>query len=450
MLLIKKGTVITPDVIFDGDVLIDGEKIVEIGSTIKKKNVKTIDAKGKLVFPGGIDTSTHISQMKGPFECVDSFKDATMKGAIGGTTTILNYVFPIRGSYKKAINENLKKAENNSAVDYSFHLAITNYSERGINELENIVSMGITSFICYYGTSGMYLSLGELYSIFKAVKKSGGIVGVFTGNGSILEKRSKEGLKEGKKGIELFLYSYPEDIEGLTSYSILSLAKKIDVPIFLINTSSIDTLEKIKLFKDFGLKVYSDTPLHYLLFSKNRYEKSDFLKYVTIPPLKSEKHIEYLWQGIKSGDLDLISSDHIFVNEENQKKILEETPQKLYGGIPGIRNRIETLFSEGVLKRKLSLNEFVKLISTNGAKIFGLYPKKGVIAPGSDADIVILNPETEWTLKDDSIYKNSPYKNMKIKGKIEKVILRGEIIVDGDKYISKELKGKFIPRNREQ
>ncbi len=447
MLLIKKGTVITPDVIFSGDVLIDGEKIVEIGTSIKKKNIKTIDAKGKLVFPGGVDTSTHIAQMKGPFECIDSFKEATINGAIGGTTTVLNYVFPIRGSYKKAINENLKKAENNSATDFSFHLAITNYSERGLNELENIVSMGITSFICYYSNSGMFLSLGELYSILKGVKKCGGIVGVFIGNGSILEKRSKEGLKNNLDGIKLFIYSHPEYIEGLMAYSILTLAKKIDVPIFLINTSSIDTLEKIKLFKDFGLKVFSDTPLHYLLFNSKKYEEKDFLKFITIPPLKSESNVEYLWKSIKTKDIDFISSDHMFIDENAQKKIFEESPQKLSGGLPGIRNRIEAFFSEGVVSRKISLNEFVKLISTNGAKTFGLYPQKGTIAPGSDADIVIFNPETEWTYKDEKSYKNSPYQGMKLKGKVEKVILRGEVIVDEGKFVSKELKGKLISRN---
>ncbi len=447
MLLIKKGTIVTSENVFVGDVLIDGEKIVEVGNTIKKKNVKTINAKGKYVLPGGIDSSVHISQKKGPFACKDSFKEGTLEAALGGTTTILNYVFPIRGSYKKAINENKENAENNAAVDYSFHLAITNYSERGLNELENIMSMGITSFICYYTGSGMFLSFGELYSIFNGIKKCGGIVGVYIGNGSLLEKRSKEAIKKGLKGIEHFLYSYPEDVEGFLAYSILSLAKMVDIPIFLINVSTRNSLEKIKLFKDIGLNAYSDVPIHYLIFDSKKYEEKDFLKFVALPPLRNESQSQYLWNNLKTSKIDFISSDHIFVDENEQKKILESSPQKLFGGIPGVRNRLEIFFSEGVKKRGIPITEMVKLTSTNIAKTFGLFPQKGTISPNSDADIVILDPEKEWSFEKSKTYPGSPYENFKVTGKIEKVILRGEIIVEDGKYVSGKLSGKFISRH---
>jgi len=452
MPIIKNGLIVTGDQVFPGDLLIKNGKVVEIGTGFTKISKDILDAKGKYVLPGGIDAAVHFNQDRFNTTTTDDFESGTKAAAMGGTTTVLSYALSQKSYYKKGLEAWLRKSEGKSAVDYGFHLVLTNYNERSLNDIPAIMQKGVTSFICYFNNRAMALSVGHMYKILEAVSKENGIVGIHVGSGSLTEIMEKQKINEGRQGAKSHSQCRPPQAEASAADMVLALAEMTQSAVFILHLSSAHALEKLKIFRDRGHPVYGETCPHYLILSDDRLSDDDFnsARYVCSPPLRSAWHMESLWRGIISGDIHFISSDHLPFNFDSQKSLGKRDFRKIPSGMPGIEDRFSLMYGCGVAPGKISLTRMVQLLSSNPAKLFGLFPTKGTIAPGSDADLVILDPERKTKISSKTHHMNvdyNPYEGMELPGAVEHVFLRGNYIVKSGKFIGRSGDGQFLKRS---
>jgi dihydropyrimidinase len=453
--LIKNGTIITAVDQYTGDVLIDGEKIAVIGTSldIPAANVdKVIDAAGKYVLPGGIDVHTHMDMPFGGATSADDFETGTRAAAFGGTTTIVDFAIQYRGqTLHHAWEEWAKKAEGKAVVDYGFHMIITDLNDQVEGEMDALVTQGITSFKMFMAYPGVFMS--DDGSIFKALLrtgKNGGTICMHAENGGVIDVLVQRALAEGRTAPKYHALTRPARAEAEATHRAIALAEMADVPIYIVHLSAAEALEMVTEARDRGLPAFAETCPQYLFLSYDDYEEPDFggSKYVMSPPLRDRAKQDHLWRGLAFNDLQCISTDHCpFCMKE--KRLGENDFSKIPNGAPGVETRMSLVYDGGVRPGRISLNRFVELTSTSPAKIFGLFPRKGTIAPGSDADIVVFDPNRTVTLAAKTLHMNcdyNPYEGRQVTGATDTVLSRGALVIENGAFVGRKGAGSFLKR----
>ncbi len=449
MLVIKNGKIATASEIFEADIGIEDGKIVAIARDLKGEEV--IDAGGKIVMPGMIDGHTHMAMpFMGTFSS-DDFETGTKAAAFGGVTTIINFAIQEKGKgLKDAIEVEDSKAKGKAFIDYAFHVAITDMREDVLAEIPEVMKNGVTSFKLFMTYEGLMVTDDVLLEVLDVVTKNGGLVGVHAENYYIIKFLTKRLLAEGKTDPIYHAYSRPNCCEEEAVNRACIITQIVNGRLYVVHLSTAEGLERIEEFQKRGVRVYAETCPQYLLLDEELYKEPDFggAKYVMSPPLRREKDRRALWDGIRRGTIQLIGSDHCPFFME-QKEMGKDDFTKIPNGAPGVETTLPLLFSEGVVKGRITLNRLVEVFSTNPAKLYGMYPKKGTIAIGSDADIVILDPKKEVTLSVDMLHQNvdyTPYEGWKVKGYPVVTIVRGKVVCEEGEFYGEKGYGEFVPR----
>ena len=449
-ILIKNGTIVSSETIIKSDLLIEGGKITRIEKDINFKADKEIDANGFYVFSGAIDPHVHMHLPTPAGYSSDDFYTGTKAALIGGTTTIIDFVTPQKGeSLINALNKRKKEAEN-SLIDYSFHVSPIEWHKNTEKEINEIIEEGINSFKVYMAyKNAIGLDDNDLQKVIKSVKKAGGMLTVHAETGDEIEELRDGFFKAGNIEPNYHPLSRPNKTEAEAVKKVIEFAKKEDCPLYIVHVSAKESLKYINAAQQAGQKVFAETCPHYLLLNDEKYE-GDFNKvaaYVLSPPLRKKKDNDALWQSIVDEVIMTVGTDHCpFSFEQKQKGISDF--RKIPNGAGGVEHRLELLYTYGVLENKISINKFVELVSTNPAKIFGLYPKKGKIEIGADADIIIWNPKKEKVISVNNHIQNTDlniFEGIKVKGRAEFVIFKGNIAVENGKF-RKTTKGEFLKR----
>ncbi len=457
-LLIKNGTIVTAADTFVSDIFIDDSHILWIGlpSPVGEESFKAdtiIDASGKYVIPGGIDVHTHLDMPLGDISSVDDFETGTIAAACGGTTTIVDYAAQSQGeSMEQGLETWLKKAEGKAVIDYGFHMTLSEFTDRTLQDMERMVALGVPSFKVFTAYPDR-LMLDDA-SIFKVLKKSqelGALVCAHAENGHVIDVLVREALAAGYTKPKYHALTRPSAGEGEAANRLIILAELADAQLYIVHVSCCEALQHIVEAQNRGFPVYAETCPQYLFLSAENYERILFegAKYVMSPPLREKHHQECLWQGIQGRAITSIGTDHCPFYFNGQKDRGKNDFTKIPNGAPGIETRLSLLYTGGVCTGRISLNHFVDLVSTSPAQLFGLYPQKGTIAPGSDADLVIFDPMVETpisTVTHHSCVDYSLYEGMRVKGMPEIVIFRGTVIVQDGQFIGTPGEGLFIKR----
>ena len=456
-LLIKNGTIVTATDQYKGDVFVDGEKISVIGTSLAMPADRTIDATGKYLFPGGIDVHTHLDMPFGGSMSSDDFETGTIAAAYGGTTTVVDFAIQYHGqTLHHAWETWMKKAEGKAAIDYGFHMIITELNDQVELQMDELVSQGVTSFKLFMAYPGVFML--DDASIFKALLRTGnngGTICMHAENGGVIDVLVKKALAEGKTAPKYHALTRPARAEAEATHRAIALAEIAGVPIYIVHLSAPEALEMVTEARDRGLPAYAETCPQYLFLSYDNYEEPGFAgaKYVMSPPLRPKDAQDRLWRGLAGNDLQAISTDHCPFCMKEQKVLGEHDFSKIPNGAPGVETRMSLVYDGGVRTGKISLNRFVELTSTSPAKIFGLFPRKGTIAPGSDADIVVFDPEKKLTLGAKTLHMRcdyNPYEGREVTGATDTVISRGKVVIDAGKFTGKAGAGSFLKRDPRQ
>ena len=453
-LLIKNGRIITVEQDYVADIFIEKDKINTIGLSLNINADKVIDAKGKYVIPGGIDVHTHLDMPFGGTTSSDDFETGTIGAAFGGTTSLIDFAIQPKG---KSMREGLdiwhKKAEGKATIDYSFHMIITDLPDERISEMDDMVAEGVTSFKLFLAYPNVLMvDDATIYKALKQTAKNGGLVCMHAENGMVIDDIVKETVAKGNLSPLYHALSRPAAAEGESTNRAIALAEMAGTPIYIVHLTCNDALEKVVNARDKGLPAYAETCPQYLYLSLEDISKPEFegAKYVFSPPVREKWNQEKLWGALQKNDLQVVSTDHCPFNFKGQKELGRENFTKIPNGGPGLENRLHLMYQGGVNEKRFSLNRWVELTSTNPAKIFGMYPRKGTIAPGSDADIVIWDPEKELVISAKTHHMRvdySMFEGKKVKGDADIVISRGEVIVENKKFLGRAGRGNFVKRN---
>jgi dihydropyrimidinase len=453
-LLIKNGRIITATDDYTADIFILGESVHSIGHDLQVKADKEIDAAGKLVFPGGIDPHVHLDMpFMGTFSS-DSYETGTRAALFGGTTTVIDFILQKQGnSLHDALTEWKGRSDGNCVGDYSFHMAVTDFNENTRKEIADLVQKeGITSFKTFMAYKGaLMIDDRQMIGLMEEVKKQGGLINVHATNGDMIDYLIAKHRAEGKLSPLYHYLSQPEVTEAEATERFVDMSNYTGCPGYIVHLTCEGSLNAIRNATRRNQKVFVETCIQYLLLDASLYEKNfEGAKWVMSPPLREKKDQETLWAGINQGLVQVVATDHCPFQWE-QKLMGRDDFSKIPNGHPAIENRMELLYSEGVAKERISLNKYVEVTSTNPAKIFGMFPQKGTIAIGSDADIVIFDPKEDHVLSSKTHHMNvdySAYEGWPVTGKVKTVVLRGKIAIDNNECLSGKGNGKFIRRNK--
>ena len=455
-LLIKNGRVITAVDDYKGDIFVESEQVNLIGKNLDVKADRVIDAQGKYVIPGGIDPHTHLDMPFAGTVSADDFETGTRAAAHGGTTTLIDFAIQTKGrSTLEALETWHKKAEGKTAIDYGFHMIITDLEDDRVPEMRTLANEGITSYKLFMAYPGiLYADDATLFRAMRKAGEDGTVICMHAENGIVIDEIVKSALAEGKTGPKWHALTRPTRMEAEGVHRSIAIAEVADVPVYIVHLSSADALEQVVLARDRGAHVFAETCPQYLFLDHSYYEQEGFegAKYVMTPPLREKWNQKELWRGLQMGDLMSISTDHCPFCFKEQKEMGINDFSKIPNGGPGVENRMSLVFNGGVVEGRISLNRFVELTSTASAKMFGLFPKKGTIAVGSDADIVIFNPDRKETISvNNSVTHHmkvdyNAYEGFEVTGVSETVISRGKIIVENCEYLGKKGDGQFLKR----
>ncbi|MBW2093826.1 MAG: dihydropyrimidinase [Deltaproteobacteria bacterium] len=450
---IVNGTIVTATDTYRADVGIKNGKIVQIAKKIKEPAGEVIDAKGLYVLPGGIDIHTHLDMpFMGSFSS-DDFETGTIAAAFGGTTSLVD--FAIQGkrmSLKGTLNTWMKKARKKAVIDYGFHVAITDLNDRVMDEIPEMVAMGVPSFKCFLAYKGaLMIDDGALYRILQKTRKAGALVMIHAENGDVLDILINDLLAQGKTEPKYHALSRPPEAEAEATGRGIAIAQMAGAPIYIVHLTCKEALAKVKEARDAGFPVLAETCPQYLLKSYQNYLEPGFqgAKYVMSPPLRDKSNWDALWKGLAYGDLQVVSTDHCPFNFKGQKDKGKKNFALIPNGAPGIEHRVMLLFHEGVNKKRIGLNRFVELVSTAPAKLFGLFPQKGTVAVGTDADLILFDPKAPFKISAKTHHQNvdyTPYEGFKGKGVPRTVFSNGQIIVNDGKFMGKPGTGRFLKR----
>ena len=447
-LVIHDGLLVTSSDTIQADLGINAGKITAIGH--KLSGTKMIDASELYVLPGAVDPHVHLEMPVGKTNSSDDWFTGTRAGAYGGTTTVIDFVEAApQQSLVEALNARKSLAENRAVIDYAFHMTLSDAKEHTLEEIPAVINAGVTSFKTYTTYEGFCLSDSDFLRILRAVSTHNGLGIVHPENDSIIKHFTQELLDSGNLTPNFHPLSRPAIAEGEAIRRMLSLAEAVDAPIYFVHISSATGVKALANAQLRGENVLGETCPQYLLLTEAEYQRSGFegAKFVCQPPLRKTGDCAALWKALGDGNILTIGTDHCPFNFVGQKDLGSESFTEIPGGLPGIEARLSLVYSYGVSRGLINLNQWVSLCCTNPAVIFGLYPQKGSLIPGADADIVLFDPTLKKMLSHTMLHENvdyTPYEGFKLQGYPVKTLLRGEVIIDNGKAIDIIGKGKYL------
>ena len=453
-ILIRNGQIVTAAESFVADIYTEGEQIIAIGKNLDYVVDKVIDATDKLVFPGGIDPHVHLDMPFMGTYSSDNYETGTRAALHGGTTMVIDFILQTQGdTLHNALKTWQGKSQGKAIGDYSYHMAVTDFNDDVAKEVVQMIEEeGISSFKTFMAYKGaLMIDDGQMVLLMKVVKEYGGIVTVHATNGDMIDSLIAKNKAQGNMAPIYHYLSQPEVTESEASSRFADMLEYTGCPGYIVHMTCEGALNAVRKATERNQKIFVETCTQYLMLDASLYE-DDFegAKWVMSPPLREKKDQKALWSGINQGLIQVVGTDHCpFLWE--QKKMGKDDFSKIPNGHPAIEHRMEFLYSEGVHQGKISLTKFVEVSSTNAAKIFGMYPRKGTIAIGSDADIVIFDPNKEHTISVETHHMNcdySGYEGQKVMGKTETVILRGKVAIENNECNLKAGFGQFIPRGK--
>ena len=449
--LIKNGHIITATDNYHADILIENEIISVIGAKLEMESDLTIDAKGRLVIPGGIDPHTHMELPFGGTTAADDFRTGTIAAAHGGTTTIIDFAVQYKGeSLLQGVDNWHQKAEGKCAIDYGFHLITTELEDRQIEEMYTVMDEGVTSFKLFMAYPGVFLvDDATIFRAMSAAGARGGLICMHAENGIVIYEIIKHALAKGHTAPRYHALTRPTIAEAEGVHRAIAIAEMAESPVYIVHLSCADALNQVRQARDRGIPAFAETCPQYLFLSIDDYgEGFDGARYVMTPPLREKANQAELWKGLKMDDLQVISTDHCPFCMKEQKELGRDDFTKIPNGAPGVEHRVSLIYN-GVVENRISLNRFVELTSTAAAKMFGLFPKKGTIAVGSDADIVIFDENKDQTISVNTHHMNvdySAYEGKTIKGTVDTVLSRGQVVIENGEFKGKSGNGRFLKR----
>lgn len=448
--LLKGGRVVSSEGVKEADVLIEDSRIVQVGRNLPAEGAQVVDVGGKLLFPGFIDAHTHFDLAVAGTVTADDFETGSKAAVSGGTTTVVDFATQYRGeTLQEALCNWHKKADGRCFCNYGFHLAISEFNDEISRELEQVVQDGVTSFKLYMIYDDNMLDDGSIYQVLKRLKELGGIAGVHCENSDLVKSMVKEQKALGHLSPSAHPASRPPLVEAEAVGRLLKIARLADAPIIVVHLSTEAGLKEVQLARKEGQEVYLETCPQYLLLDDSVYEKPDFEggRYVIAPPLRKKSDQEALWGALNADQIQTISTDHCSFTLE-QKAAGREDFTKIPGGMAGVETRPVLIYTYGVKAGRITLEQMCSLLSENPAKLYGMYPEKGVIAAGSDADIVVWDPEVDWTLSKENQTANvdyQTYEGWKVTGRPEKVYVNGVLAAENG-VVCGEKKGRYVKR----
>jgi dihydropyrimidinase len=453
--LIQNGTVVTADRSFPSDILIEGATIQSVRPGIEATPSHTvIDATGMCLLPGGIDVHTHLDMPFGGTTSSDDFETGTRAAAIGGTTTIVDFAIQAKGTkMRDALDIWLAKANGKACIDYGLHMIVTDLAGAGLEDMDELVREGVASFKLFMAYPNVLMvDDGTIFKALRQTAKNGALICMHAENGSAIDVIVQQALAAGKTAPIYHALTRPTKAEAEAVNRAIALAEIAGAPVYIVHLSSEDALNKVREARDRGVPAFAETCPQYLLLSiedNMKNESFEDAKYVFTPPLREKKNQPKLWDGLRHDHLQVVSTDHCPFCFADQKVLGKDDFSKIPNGGPGIENRLQLIYHYGVGEEKLSLNRFVEITATSPARIFGMYPKKGTIAEGSDADIVIWDPKAEHLISAATHNMRcdfSMFEGYKVKGNARQVFSRGELVVEHGKFLGKPGRGNYLKR----
>ena len=452
--LIKNGRVVTAADDYFADIFIEGEKVTQIGKDLAVKADQTIDAKGKLVIPGGIDPHTHLDMPFGGTVTIDDVEAGQTSAAFGGTTCHVDFVIQPQGhTFAAAVEEWRAKANGKQVIDMGYHMAVTDLKEGGtLEELASLPDEGITSYKLFMAYKGALMVDDEtLFRTMEVAAETGALVMVHAENGDAIDVLVKEALAAGHTEPKYHALTRPPETEGEATNRAIQLSRVAGSPLYVVHVSCAEAVEPIAIAREKGWNIHGETCTQYFFVDYTFLERPDFegAKYVYTPPPRDKANQDVLWNAVRTDVLSAISTDHCAFLWDGQKTMGRDDFSKIPNGGPGLENRLQMIHEFGVRAGRISLNRMVELLSTNPAKLFGLYPRKGTIAVGSDADIVVFDPERTITISASTHHSKSDYnlfEGTEVTGVPEVVLLRGEVLVENGELVASPGIGQFVAR----
>lgn len=452
--LIRGGQILTASDEYPGDILIDGETIMQIGRVLHPADADVvIEATGKLVLPGGIDVHTHLDMPLGSISSADDFFTGHRAAAFGGTTSHIDFAIQGHGeSLAEAHQAWLARARGKAVIDYGFHMTITDATEHTIAEIASLPALGISSIKLLMAYKGrLMVSDEELFKCLLQARAHNLLTLVHAENGDVIDVLVKQALAAGHLSPLWHARTRPPLVEAEATARAVRLAQIADAPLYVVHLTQREALRAVSAGRAAGAPIYAETCTQYLFCTEADLDREGFegAKWVCSPPFRSVEDQQALWQGLRLGDLSVVSTDHCAFNYRGQKELGRERFDQIPNGVPGIEERLALLWDAGVQTGRISRHKFVELVSTNPAKLMGLYPRKGTIAVGSDADLVIWNAEARQMLSAATHHMNvdySLYEGRHVSGKAEKVFVRGRLVVDGQQWLGQPGSGQFLHR----
>lgn len=452
--IIKNGIIVTAADTYQADICIENGIIAQIGSQLDENGAEIIDAAGSYIFPGGIDPHTHLDMPFGGTVTKDDFETGTMAAAFGGTTTVIDFCLTTKGKpLKAAVEAWHAKAKEKAVIDYGFHLQIVEANEAALNELPAMINEeGITSLKVFMAYKNQFQADDEtLFRTLLAAKELGALVMVHAENGDVIDYLVKKALQEGNTAPIYHALTRPPEAEGEATGRAAALTGLAKSQLYVVHVSCAEAAEKIAAARNSGIDIWGETCPQYLVLDQSYLEKPDFegAKYIWSPPLREKHNQEILWNALKTGQLQTLGSDQCSFDFKGQKDLGKDDFSKIPNGGPIIEDRVSILYSEGVVGGRISLNQFVDIMSTKAAKLFGLYPQKGTIAVGSDADLVIFDPDVKRVISAETHHMAvdyNPFEGMEVTGEPVSVLSRGEFVIKNKLFTGQAGAGQFIKR----
>ena len=453
--LITNGTVVTAEASYRADILVDGERIDAIGADLPASGLiadQTIDAKGKYVIPGAIDVHTHMELPFGGTAAKDTFETGTRAAAFGGTTTIVDFAVQSRGkSLREGLDTWHAKAEGNAVADYGFHMIMSDVNDATLAEMDQLVAEGVPDFKLFTAYPGVFYSDdGAIFRAMQRTRDNGGLIMMHAENGMAIDVVAAQYVAAGKTDPYYHgVVRYPV-FEGEATNRVIRLAEAAGVPVYIVHLSARDALDAVREARDRGSMTFAETCPQYLFLSLddlgNGFEGA---KFVCSPPLRTKDHWEALWTGLVKDDLQIVSTDHCPFDFHGQKELGKGDFRKVPNGLPGVEDRVDLLHDGGVVGGRLTRERWVELISTAPARLFGMYPQKGTIAVGSDADLVIYDPGRKHKISARTHHMDvdySCYEGREVQGASDVVLSRGSVLVRDGKFLGRKGHGRFVKR----
>jgi len=457
-ILISGGTVVSPTGTQAAEVLVDGERIVALAAPRSDlansfaEGARRVDASGRLVIPGAVDVHTHMEMPFGGTSSADTFATGTRAAAWGGTTTIVDFAIQRKGeTLRSGLDAWHQKAEGQCAIDYGFHMIVSDVNEQTCKEMDQLVGEGVTSFKLFMAYPGVFYSTdGEILKAMQQARDSAATVMMHAENGIAIDVLVAQALSRGETAPRFHGLTRPDRLEAEATGRAIALAQVAGAPVYIVHLSTTGALEAVAEARDQGQNAFAETCPQYLFLSADDLAREGFegAKYVCSPPLRAREHQANLWRGLRTNDLSVVSTDHCPFCFKEQKELGTGDFSKIPNGIPGVEHRVDLTF-QGVLAGEITMARWVEVNSTTPARMFGLYPHKGVLAPGSDADIVVYDPAAKQRISAATHHMSvdySAYEGKEVTGRVGTVLSRGQFVIDAGQYVGSEGHGKFLIR----